>query len=541
MICEREGESTECYFVDGDAELPAVGPDVVGAKAHNLIKLRRLGLGVPPAFILGTSHCRRYLSLGDGASAGIAQLVSSNIRRLEAATKRTFGGSRRPLLVSVRSGAPVSMPGMMDTVLDVGLNDTSVRGLIRMTGNPRLAWDCYRRLVQSFATVVRGCSPQPFEHAYRKHASAAESGSTWLDTEALEALAHESLDLVSTLTGAPFPQNPMEQLAASVEAVFRSWNSTRAVEYRRMHRIPDETGTAVTIQMMVFGNSGGTSGSGVGFTRNPSNGANEIYLDFMFDAQGEDVVSGTRTVRDSRRFSRTLPTVQSQLERVKGAVEKEFRDVQDFEFTVEEGRLYLLQTRAAKRTPWAALRIATDLVHEGLIDTETALERLSKYDLKQIERRRLAADPGSPLATGTPASIGVASGGLAFDAERAQALARSGRKVVLMREEASTQDIAGLAVSDALVTARGGRTSHATVVARQLGKVCVVGCAGLRVDAEHRCCSIGDRRLAEEDVVTVDGDAGRIYSGKLDWCVEKPAEALAEVEQWAAMRRSNSG
>jgi pyruvate,orthophosphate dikinase len=429
---------------------------------------------------------------------------------------------------------------MMDTVLDVGLNNTSLQGLIRMTGNPRLAWDCYRRLVQSFAEVVRGCSAQPFEQALGKHASAATSGAAWLDTETLKTLTRESLDLVSTLTDAAFPQSPMEQLAASVEAVFRSWNSPRAVEYRRMHGIPDETGTAVTVQMMVFGNSGATSGSGVGFTRNPATGADELYLDFMFDAQGEDVVSGSQTVRDSRRLSRTLPTVQSELERVKCALEKEFRDAQDFEFTVEEGRLYLLQTRAAKRTPWAALCIATDLVHEGIIDPERALERLSTYDLKRIERWRLVADPGPPLTIGTAASIGVASGALAFDAERAQAIAGSGRKVVLMREEASTQDIAGLAASDALVTARGGRTSHAAVVARQLGKVCVVGCTGLRVDAEHHYCSVGGRRLSEEDVVTVDGDTGRIYPGRLDWSVEKPSEALAQVEQWAAMRPSGA-
>jgi pyruvate,orthophosphate dikinase len=523
---------------DSAMDDPDTRPEIMGAKAYNLLRMAKAGLPVPPAFVLTTHAWRRYHAEGDALVDEIAEAVGAQIRWLERASGAAFGSARRPLLVSVRSGAPVSLPGMMETILNVGLNDTSLRGLIRATGNPRMAWDCYRRLIECYAEVVHGARSEPFRRGLER-AVAAEglANAAELDTEALRNLAQEYLGQFEALTGAPFPQDPMDQLHQAIGAVFRSWTSPKAVEFRRLNGIDDDLGTAVTVQMMVFGNAGGTSGAGVGFTRNPATGADELYLDFLANAQGEDVVSGRQRAGDAGLLLRLLPSVHVELMEMRGVLEREFRDLQDFEFTVQDGQLYLLQTRAGKRTPWAALEVAVDLVACGLIDPEMALTHLAEIDLGALVRTRLvrAADL-APLARATPASVGVAVGQAAFDPERAAALAGAGRPVILLREDASTADIAGIAVAAGLITAAGARTSHAAVVARQLGKVCLVGCRDLVLDAGLRHATLGGRRIGEGETLSLDGETGEIYLGVLPIEEERPSEALAKVAGWRNTR-----
>jgi pyruvate,orthophosphate dikinase len=521
------------YFIAGGAA-PAtdVGPARVGHKAHNLIRMAALGLPVPPAFVLDTSLCRAYFADGGRMSRPGSEFLADGIRWLEGVTGNRFGGARLPLLVSVRSGAAVSMPGMMDTVLNIGLTDATVQGLIRATGNPRLAWDSYRRLIQSYAEVVRGCPPEPFTRVVERLTAACSwNGPEEFDVEMLKILAQEFLDLVHPLTGRAFPQNPRVQLAETAEAILRSWNSPRAVAYRRLHRLPDDAGTAVTVQAMVFGNAGGTSGAGVGFTRNPATGADELYVDYLPGAQGEDVVSGRFAVRDARHLALVLPKVHAELNRIKPILEREFRDIQDFEFTVQEGSLYLLQTRAGKRTPWAAVRIAVDLVEEELIDRGTALERLAGIDLATVSRVRLDA-PGDPIGHGTPAGTGVAVGRAAFDPAQARTLADRGEAAILVRADTAAEDIEGIAAAEGILTARGCRTSHAAVVARQLGKVCVVGCPGLRIDDNGRACTLGGRAFAAGDWLAIDGDSGEVFAGQVAVRRERPDAALARIAAW---------
>lgn len=524
------------YFIGGGrSDIQGVTPEVVGNKAFNLMRMDRAGLPVPPAFVIGTAACREFQRAGGRLPAGFADLLAANIRQLESVTGRTFGGRRRPLLVSVRSGAPVSMPGMMDSVLNVGLNDVAVMGLIRASGNPRLAWDSYRRLVESYANVVHGCPLAPFDAQVQPYLDPVLFPSLRdLDAVTLRLLALEALQIVRATPAASFPQDPMAQLMACVAAVFRSWDGARARTYRRMHGIDDAVGTAVTVQAMVFGNTGGTSGSGVGFTRDPASGCNELYLDFLFNAQGEDVVSGRRAVSDGARLQMLLPQLHARLQRVKSLLESEFKDLQDFEFTVQDGELFLLQTRDGKRTPWAALHVAADMVDEGLIDVTTALARLDALDLNCIERVYLdAADTAQPIATATPASMGVASGVVALDSDSARRLGDDGdRPVILVREEIATDDIDGMAIARGILTSRGGRTSHAAVVARQLDKVCLVGCAALRIEADARRCRIGDTVLREGEWLSLDGNEGRVFAGRLDPVRERPESLLLRVEAW---------
>lgn len=514
------------------SSLPRI--EEIGSKAHGLMRLARLGLPVPPAFVLGTALCRDYFARDSKLREDTRELLAQGLARLEEATTCHFGGARRPLLVSVRSGAPVSMPGMMETVLNIGLSEQSVHGLIRATGNPRQAWDCYRRLVRDFSEVVYGAEVGPFDQLVERSCSdekLAHAGD--LDSLALGRIVQESLEVALALTGQPFPQDPMEQLLAAVEAVFRSWQSDKAKAYRRINGIDDGLCTAATVQAMVFGNAGGTSGAGVGFTRDPATGDNQLYLDFLFNAQGEDIVSGRRLVHESDELPRRLPAVSAALVRMKAMLEAEFRDMQDFEFTVENGRLFLLQTRNGKRTPWAALRMAIDMVRQNLIDPKEALHRLDGLALDRLERVRLANGAGAQaVASATPASVGVAIGAVAFDPSRAVALAAEGRPVILVRDEISTADIDGIAAAAGVLTAVGGRTSHAAVVARQLGKVCLVGCQDLRIDANAKTCMIGERHFREGDALTLDGDTGRIYAGSLPVMRERPVAELAELARW---------
>ena len=520
-----------CFVLPGE-QLPGGGAAAVGNKAWNLMLMAGIGLNVPPAFVLPTAWYARGVAPDDPA---LRRVLSAGISRLEASTGLDFGSSRRPLLVAVRSGAAVSMPGMLETVLNVGLTPTSLDGLIRLTGNPRLAWDSYRRLVQNYGEVVAGLPIEPFgQLVARRLADAAVESERELDFRALRSLTQAMLERYAGLAGAAFPTDPIDQLTQAVVAVFRSWDAPKAAAYRRLKGLPNAAGTAVTVQTMVFGNTGGRSGAGVAFTRDPATGAPGLYLDFSLNGQGEDVVAGRHTAIDDRRLQRVLPAVFAELQTMRVKLEAEFRDVQDFEFTVQDGQLYLLQTRTAQRTPWAALRTAVDMVEEGLIAPREALERLSDIDLAAIARTRFAEPLPEALARATVAGHGVASGAVALDQASVERLTAGGESVILVRRDIVTADIAGIAQVAGILTAAGSRTSHAAVVARQLGKVCLVGCDQLGIDLDLRICRIGARDIAEGDALSLDGNTGAIYPGPLPVVRERPARELAVVARWEA-------
>ncbi len=523
------------FIAPGEPAPASATAEAIGAKAYGLLRLARLGLPVPPSFTLGTALCRDYFANGGLPPSRLRDMLAEGVARLEAATGCRLGAVRRPLLVSVRSGAPVSMPGMMDTILNVGLCEASARGLLRMTGNPRLVRDCYRRLIRDFGEVVHGAAPDGFDALVAHHCAAHGLADTReLDTAALDDIVRRSLELTLGLTGEPFPADPMDQLETAVEAVFRSWHSARARAYRRLKGIDDGLGTAVTVQAMVFGNGGITSGAGVGFTRDPATGDDKLYLDFLFDAQGDDVVSGRRPLQgDTDELPKRLPGVAAELARLKATLEDEFCDMQDFEFTVDDGRLYLLQVRTGKRTAWAALKIAVDMVREGRIAPAEALARLADLPLDRLERRRLARPSDAPpLACAVPAGSGVASGGIAFDPAGVAALAAQGRSAILVRPDISTADVEGIAGAEGVLTAVGGRTAHAAVVARNLDKVCIVGCTALTVEPDERRCRISGVPLVEGDELTLDGDSGCVYGGRLAVIAERPDRELAEIAAW---------
>jgi pyruvate,orthophosphate dikinase len=512
----------------------AAGAEELGFKAFNLLRMARRELAVPEAFVLGTSACKRWFADREGVRAVLAPMLREGLAGIERASGLGFGSARRPLLVSVRSGAPVSMPGMMDTLLDIGLCDTTLRGLLRLTGNPRLAWDSYRRLVQSFAEVVHGADPAPFRERLEQRIGEEQLASAReLDYRALSELAQDYLALYADTVGKPFPQDPFEQLETAVGAVFDSWNGVRARDYRRMHGIADDLGTAVTVQRMVFGNAGGTSGSGVAFTRDPTTGENRPYVDFLFNSQGEDLVSGRSAGGDAERLARVLPEVSARLAQTRRALEQEFRDAQEFEFTVQDGRLYMLQTRTAKRTAWAALRIAVEQVREELIAPAEAISRLEGIDLAAIRRVRLANLEGlRPLARGVPAGLGVAAGRIALDAATVEEFARAGRAAILVREDMSTEDIAAIAAAQGVLTARGSRTAHAAVVARQLGKPCVVGIRELAIESAARTIRFDETLLREGDELCLDAESGEVFAGRPQLTAERPDDLLAELALW---------
>lgn len=507
--------------------------DEVGNKGFNLMRMARIGLPVPPGIIVGTSFCAAYLR-DRALPPALMDLIRSGVQELETSTGLGFGSPRKPMLLSVRSGAAVSMPGMMETILDLGLCESTLGGLVRLTGNPRFVWDSYRRLIQTYGEVVRGCPPHRFEKiASRYLASEGVDNVRELDAFLLERLCSEYLDAFKEGTGASFPQQPMEQLAGAVEAVFKSWESKRATEYRRIHGIQGLPGTAVVIQLMVFGNMGGTSGSGVAFTRDPATGENRPYIDFLFNAQGEDVVSGRQSLRSSEKLSQALPAIYKEIQMVRTRLESEFKDMQDFEFTVQEGKLYMLQCRRGNRTAWAALQIAVDLVNEGVIDKATALRSLEPYDLSKIGRTVLSSLSGSqPLSRGVAASIGVAMGEIALDPQAAKF--RDGKPQILVRHDISTDDVAAMASCAGILTNSGGRTSHAAVVARQMNKVCIVGCRALSISLDARTCAFDGKVLREGDWISLDGNTGNVYEGEVQVTVERPTKLLETVQEWKA-------
>ena len=521
----------EVYLIGCGAEAPS-GPQAsaqtMGFKAWNLLRMAQLSLPVPPAFVLGTHYCSDSSARELAASQS---LWKASLHVLERATGLTFGDARRPLLLSVRSGAPVSMPGMMETLLNIGLCDATMGGLLRLTGNPRLVWDAYRRLVATYAEVVTGLSAQLFDETTATLIGTRDERD--LDFVELRELTRRFLEVYERAAGRPFPQEPQMQLAGAIEAVFASWQSAKAREYRRLNRIPDAIGTAVTVQSMAFGNAGGKSGAGVGFTRDPATGEPAMWVDFLFNAQGEDVVSGRRSAHGHEQLAAVLPAVWLALQDAARQLEHVFFDMQDFEFTVQEGRLFMLQTREGKRTPNAAARIALDMLEEGLISPDLARERTAALDRESLARPRVVAEGGAtltPLARAAAASSGVAIGEIALDEARAAARRAAGVEIVLIRRNAETRDIAAMELATGLLTQRGARTSHAAVVARQLGKVCLVGCADLHIDEVARTIKFGDTTLHEGDVLTLDGNDGAIYAGAARIEIEYPVELLARLE-----------
>jgi pyruvate,orthophosphate dikinase len=520
------------FVVPADASSDA-NAELVGSKAAQLARMGRLGLPVPPAFVMPTSLCRGVNQKDGGALQALKSGLRLGIARLEAATGRRLGDSRSPLFVSVRSGAARSMPGMLDTILDVGMNNDTVQGLIRLTGNPRLAWDSYRRFVQGYSEVVGGVASAEFERPLATMLRAEDAASEdELDCEALERLTHEFIEIALRVSGRRPPEDPLDQVDAAALAVYASWESVRAQEYRQINRLHDLAGTAVTVQAMVFGNSGHRSGAGVAFSRNPATGANEPYVDFLFDAQGEDVVSGRRTPGDASLLAKWLPDIAQDLALASQRMEQDLKDVQDIEFTVEDGKLYFLQTRSAKRTPRAALRIAVDLVREGLIAPTEVLQRLEGIDLERAGVATLRGEV-TPLATATSASPGVASGRIALDSETARRMAEGGEPVILVRREPSTDDVAGFNAAAGILTMVGGRTAHAAVVARQLGKACLVGCNSLEIDENNRRITLAGRELNEGDWLSLDGESGEISSGRAEIVIERPEAELAELKRWS--------
>jgi pyruvate,orthophosphate dikinase len=505
--------------------------EIVGAKAANLERMAALGLPVPPAFVLPIELCAAVVRRDADAAKALADGLMEGIEFLESATGKRFGDQRRPLLVSVRSGAARSMPGMLDTVLDVGCTSAAVRGLIRMSGDPRFANDCRRRFLESYGDVILGIEPFSFAKQLDELVAAEGIGSEQaLDGEALERLAASYQDIVEDEDHV-LAEDPMEQLKAAAQAVHRSWMSDRACAYRKLEHLEDLRGTAVTVQAMVFGNCGFSSGAGVAFSRDPSTGAANPVIDVLFASQGEDVVSGRHNPETEEAIARSLPAVATQLREALVRLEQEFADVQDVEFTIENGKLWILQTRSAKRTPQAAVRFAIDFVKEGRITPAQALQRLNGLDLAELVSKRLV-DAGAPVAQGTGASAGIAVGRAAFDPKSAVRLAASGDPIILVRPDTTTADVAGFAISAGIVTAVGGRTAHAALVARQLGKPCIVGCARLAVDPAHHSARLAGTAIDEGDWLSIDGEAGTIYLGRANVVVERPEAELAEIERW---------
>ncbi|RPJ00312.1 MAG: pyruvate, phosphate dikinase, partial [Deltaproteobacteria bacterium] len=461
----------------------------------------------------------------------------ANLKVLEKKTRKVFGDARNPLLVSVRSGAALSMPGMMDTILNLGLNRATLKGMVQATSDERFTYDAYRRFIQLFGKIALGIDEKKFDEILndtKKKLGAVYD--TDLDAKALKEICDKYLDVVKAETGAPFPEDPMIQLELAIEAVFRSWMGKRAVDYRREFKItPDmANGTAVNVCTMVFGNMGADSGTGVAFTRDPGTGENCLYGEYLINAQGEDVVAGIRTPKPIQEMQKEMPATYEELEKIKKVLEAHFREVQDFEFTIERGKLYMLQTRNGKMNAQAIVRSSVEMVEEALISKERAIMRLKPEDLEQLLHKRI--DPNykaTAVAVGLPASPGAASGKAIFDADEAEEVGKSGQKVILVREETKPEDIHGFFASQGILTSRGGKTSHAAVVARGMGKPCVSGCEELRIDTKARVATIKNVRIKEGEFITIDGTKGEVYLGELPTVDPEVSGNLVKLLKWA--------
>ena len=520
------------YFGNGYADGSRDDKQTLGGKGANLAEMTRIGVPVPPGLTINTDACRFYLR-EERYPPGLEEQVAEALQRVEKDTGKRFGSLDNPLLVSVRSGAAISMPGMMDTILNLGLNDHTVEALARASSDDRFAWDSYRRFIQMYSDVVLGVPSSEFEE--RLEAMKEERGvveDTELGAGDLRRLVEQFKALVEERIGSPFPEDPQIQLWGAIEAVFRSWNVERAIAYRRVHGIPDYLGTAVNVVAMVYGNLGDDSGTGVAFTRNPSTGERKFFGEFLVNAQGEDVVAGIRTPLSIDQMATKLPAAYEQLLVVQDKLEQHYREMQDLEFTVERGTLYLLQTRTGKRTAAAAIRIAVEMVEEGLIDEREAVLRVDPKQLDQLLHPRLDPDAEvNVLATGLPASPGAATGVVVFHPDHAVERAAEGDPVILLRNETSPDDFHGMVAAKAVVTARGGMTSHAAVVARGMGKCCVVGASDLHV--RNGECRAAGHTLKEGDWVTVDGTAGRVLLGRLPTVDPEPDENFNRLMGWA--------
>src|SRR5713101_4151586 len=535
-------------FADGKAEGSSALRTLLGGKGCELAEMTNLGVTVPPGFTITTEAWAAYSAGGRKHPAGLWEQVLASLARLEAAVGLKLGDATKPLLGSVRSGARASMPGMMDTVLNLGLNDKTVNGLARWTKNERFAWDCYRRFITIFSDVVLGIDRHAFDELLdRAKASTGAKSDADLQPEPLKALVAEFKQLVQSRTGKPFPQDPPEQLRLAVGAVFDSWFAKKAVDYRRIHRLPDDWGTAVTVMAMVFGNLGDSSGTGVCFTRDPSSGERRFFGEFLINAQGEDVVAGIRTPEPIAALERRMPKVYAELVAIKDRLESHYRDMQDIEFTVQEGRLFILQTRSGKRTAAAAVRIAVEMVREGLFDDRreknvtkrhekainTALMRVEPASLNQLLVKTV--DPRAQytaIAKGLAATPAAAVGKVVFDPEKAVEMALREEHVILVRAETSPEDVAGMHAAQGVLTSRGGLTSHAAVVARGWGKSCVVGAGDVVVDEESRLFRAGRTVVREGQVVTLNGATGEVVMGALPLVDPELSDEFRKLLAW---------
>jgi pyruvate,orthophosphate dikinase len=521
--------------------------NLLGGKGCELAEMTNLGIPVPPGFTITTQAWAHYNRSGHHFPEGLWEQVDASLAKLERDAGLVLGDPQRPLLVSVRSGARVSMPGMMETVLNLGLNDATVQGLAAWTKNERFAWDCYRRFITMFGNVVLGIRRESFdEHldAMKKRLGVALDPDVPADE--LKKLTQTYKDVVSARTGSPFPEDPKEQLRLAVKAVFDSWFAKKAIEYRRIHGIPADWGTAVTVMSMVFGNLGETSGTGVGFTRDPRTGEEHFYAEFLSNAQGEDVVAGIRTPEHIDDLKRRMPAIYDDLLAIAGRLERHYKDMQDIEFTIQEGKLYLLQTRSGKRSARAAVRVAVDLVNETVIDQHTALLRVHPRELAKLfvpgfdpQDKDAALRSGRLLARGLAAAPGGAVGQVVFDADRAVELVRDGEKVILVRPETSPEDIAGMYAAEGIVTARGGRTSHAAVVAVGMGKPCIVGANDVVVNEDRHLFEAGGRTVREGEVIAIDGETGEIIVDAVKLIEpDLSDERIKEFLKWADKYRT---
>ena len=522
------------FFGGGKAEGSKEMKNLLGGKGANLHEMTNLGIPVPPGFTISTESCVHYFKTGRYPE-GLKQQVEEAVKRLEELTGKKFGSTENPLLVSVRSGARVSMPGMMDTILNLGLNDDAVKGLAKRTGDERFAYDSYRRFIQMFSEIVMGIPHKVFEELLDKKKKEKGANLDYeLDADALKELVEEYKTKVRELTGKEFPQNPQEQLWMAIEAVFKSWNNKRAIEYRKLHRIPDDWGTAVNVQTMVFGNMGFDSATGVAFTRDPSTGEKVLYGEYLPNAQGEDVVAGIRTPKPISELEKEMPEAYKQLVEIFDRLEKHYRDMMDLEFTIEKGKVYLLQTRVGKRSARAEVKIAVDMVKEGLITKEEAIMRVDPKRVEQLLHPMV--DPKAPknvIAKGLPASPGAASGKVIFDSEEAAELAEKGERIILVRDETSPEDIKGMARSKGILTSRGGMTSHAAVVARGIGTPCVVGAEEIEVDYGKEEFRVGDVTVKKGDVITIDGSTGEVMVGEVPTVDPEFFPEFSELLEWA--------
>ena len=515
--------------------------DLLGGKGAGVAEMTRAGLPVPPGFTITTQACNAYYERGEQFPDGMWEQVLVALKTLERQTRKGFGDPDNPLLVSVRSGAKFSMPGMMDTVLNLGLNETTLKGLTRLTGDERFALDTHRRFIQLFSKIVLGISGELFEHALgavkTKHGANSDAD---LSVSALQEVIADYRDIVREESkGQDFPDEPLDQLRAAIGAVFSSWNGKRAVDYRNYNKIAHDLGTAVNVQSMVFGNMGDDSGTGVAFTRDPATGEKELFGEYLTNAQGEDVVAGIRTPKPIAAMAEELPAVYRQFERIAKRLEKHYRDVQDMEFTIERGKLFMLQTRAGKRTAEAAVKIAVAMVRERLISREEAILRVEPAQVDQLLHTRI--DPSATvevLATGLAASPGAAYGKAVFDADRAEAMAKAGEKVIMVRIETNPDDVHGMIAAEGVLTSRGGRTSHAAVVARGMGKPCVAGAETVLVDLHNRRFTAGGKTVHEGEEFTIDGSTGRVIAGKVPTIQPELSRELEQILSWAdAVRR----